>query len=181
MRQTDYVILGLLSEAPMTGYHIKQLIELRFRFFWSESYGQLYPALKTLQTDGFIEVLESENLSKRGQKTYRLTAQGYGELVGWLGQPVEKESVRLEILLKMYFSHLTVPAVMLGHLERFRQAHEADLALLRRFDEELRTIEDDDPAHPTIRRVIDFGIKANTSYLDWCRETISFLENRRQS
>jgi DNA-binding PadR family transcriptional regulator len=48
MKQTDYVILGLLSEAPMTGYTIKRLIDIRFKFFWNESYGQLYPELRAL-------------------------------------------------------------------------------------------------------------------------------------
>lgn len=55
MRQTEYVILGLLSESPLTGYQIKRIIDVRFHFFWNESYGQLYPALKSLNATGLIE------------------------------------------------------------------------------------------------------------------------------
>ena len=179
MRQTDYVILGLLSEQPLTGYQIKQIIDVRFRFFWNESYGQLYPALKSLCGSGHIREAEGAEESPRVQKTYRLTPQGYEALEAWLALPVEKESVRLEILLKMYFSHLVRPEVMLGHLEKFRAAHERDLRLLDEFYRELRGIAQDDPAHPTILRVVDFGRKANRAYLDWCRETAEFLEGRK--
>lgn len=178
MRQTDYVILGLLSEEPMSGYQIKRIIEIRFQFFWSESYGQLYPALKALSDDELIEELETENQSKRAQKVYQITQQGRAALGAWLEQPVEKESVRLEILLRMYFSGNTTPEVMLGHIQRFQEAHQRDLAILHRMDEELRNIEDADPAHPVYRRVVDFGLKTNTAYLDWCAETIEFLKER---
>jgi DNA-binding PadR family transcriptional regulator len=180
MRQTDYVILGLLSEAPLTGYQIKRIIDIRFRFFWNESYGQLYPSLKSLCAGGYIKEFETaEESAPRAQKSYRLTPAGVEALERWLALPVEKESVRLEILLKMYFSHLAAPDVMLGHLKRFREAHEEDLRVLDAFAGELKAIEHDDPAHPTILRVIDFGQKANRAYLDWCRETAEFLEGRK--
>ena len=42
-RKTRYVILGLLLEGSLSGYDIKKIIDTRFSFFWSESYGQLYP------------------------------------------------------------------------------------------------------------------------------------------
>ena len=55
MRQTDYVILGLLAEQPLSGYQIKKIIDIRFSFFWSESFGQIFPALKSLASEGFVE------------------------------------------------------------------------------------------------------------------------------
>ena len=178
MRQTDYVILGLLSEAPMTGYQIKQIIDIRFKYFWNESYGQLYPSLKSLKDKGYIEEADAD-ASARGKKAYRLTADGLSALKDWLAQPVEKESVRLEILLKMYFSHLVDADVMLTHVQKFQADHTRDLQMLDVFQKELERIADDDPAHPTILRVVDFGQKANRAYLDWCAETIAFLEGRR--
>ena len=179
MKQTDYVILGLLSEEPLTGYQIKRIVYIRFRFFWNESYGQLYPALKSLCAGGYIMELDTGNAQLRASIPYKLTPQGFAALQQWLEQPVEKESVRLEILLKMYFSHLVNADMMLGHVKRFQEAHKQDLKMLDAFEKELKAIENDDPAHLTILRVIDFGQKANRVYLDWCRETIDFLESRR--
>ena len=178
MRQTDYVILGLLSEEPMTGYQIKQIIDIRFKYFWNESFGQLYPSIKSLRNKGFIEEDEAGDTG-RARKTYRLMKAGLNELKRWLEQPVEKESVRLEVLLKMYFSHLVDADVMLGHVLKFEAAHAQDLKMLDLFEKELTALQYDDPAHPTILRVVDFGQKANRAYLDWCDETIRFLESRR--
>jgi PadR family transcriptional regulator AphA len=178
VRQTDYVILGLLSESPLTGYQIKKLIDVRFRFFWSESYGQIFPALKSLCASGQIEETGTDDHKKRSQKTYRITACGLINLRQWLKLPVERESVRLEILLKMYFSHLADDAVMLDHVLRFQETHKQDLQILKLFESELKKIVDENENHPRVLRVIDFGRKVNEAYLDWCRETILFFESR---
>ena len=41
-----YVLLGLLSHNPMTGYDIKKSVATRMSYFWDLSYGQIYPTLK---------------------------------------------------------------------------------------------------------------------------------------
>lgn len=179
MKQTEYVVLGLLSEAPLTGYQIKQLIDIRFRFFWSESYGQLYPTLKELKARGLIEEMEQEaSKETRPQKVYRICEPGLEALKSWLRQPVEKETVRLEILMKMYFSNLTEPDIMAAHVKAFQAAHERDLGMLNLFQQELEAIPDTDPNHRHVLRVIDFGQRVNQAYVDWSRETIKFLESR---
>ncbi len=178
MKKTDYVILGLLSETPMTGYDIKRFIDIRFRFFWSESYGQLYPALRALRATGYIAQEAPTEKTPRAKRRYRLLPEGMEALREWLTQPVEKESMRFEILLRMYFSHLAPAEVMLAHVARFRQEHARDLQILNAFERELRPIEHEDPAHPAILRVIDFGQKANRAYLMWCDETVEFLKGR---
>lgn len=179
MRQTEYVILGLLSENPLTGYQMKQLIDIRFRFFWNESYGQLYPTLKNLKERGLIgEMASPDKSDARAQKSYQIQASGVEALRDWLEKPVEKETVRLEILLKMYFSNMTDPEVMAAHIKTFQASHERDLQMLNMFRKELEAIADVDPNHPHVLRVIDFGQKVNQAYVDWSRETISFLESR---
>jgi PadR family transcriptional regulator, regulatory protein AphA len=179
MRQTDYVILGLLSESPLTGYQIKKYIDVRFRFFWNESYGQIYPALKALTTNGLIEEISAAARQNRSQKTYQIKLAGLAELRHWLEQPVVRESVRLEILLKMYFAHLVEVEVILRHLVEFQQAHEKDLQILKMFENELKSIINQEANHPYILRVVSLGEKVNEAYLNWSRETIKFLESRK--
>lgn len=178
MKQTNHVILGLLSESPLTGYQIKKIIDTRFRFFWSESYGQLYPALKSLNASGLIEEIVTGEERKRSQNTYRITQDGFATLQQWVRQPIDRESVRFEILLKMYFSHLVDAEVMIHHLLKFQQTHTRDLQILMLFESEMKTILDQHPNHPNVLRVIDFGQKVNEAYLNWSRETIQFLESR---
>ncbi|MEA4869072.1 MAG: PadR family transcriptional regulator [Christensenella sp.] len=179
MRQTDYVILGLLAERPLSGYQIKKIVDIRFQFFWSESFGQIFPALKSLASQGYCEELPQEGACARVAKRYRITPAGRQALVDWLGQPVEKESLRLEILLKTYFSGYAAPEAMLMHLGAFSESHEKQLHLLNLFQAELERIPDEDGNHRDILRVIDFGQKANRAYLDWCRETKTYFEQKQ--
>ncbi len=181
MRQTDYVILGLLAERPLNGYQIKKLVDIRFKFFWSESFGQIFPALKALAAQGFVEENPDGEKSARAAKAYRITTAGMAELARWLGQPVEKESFRLEILLKTYFSGYAAPDAMLVHLAAFEESHAQQLRILDLFQAELERIPDEDNNHRDILRVIDFGQKANRAYLDWCRETTAYFEEKRRA
>ena len=176
MRQTDYVILGLLAERPLSGYQIKKIIDIRFQFFWSESFGQIFPALKSLAAQGYCEELPQEGA--RAARVYQITPAGREALVQWLGQPVEKESLRLEILLKTYFSGYATPEAMLAHLTAFEESHSKQLHILGLFQAELERIPDEDENHGDILRVIDFGQKANRAYLDWCRETKTYFEQK---
>ena len=180
MRQTDYVILGLLAERPLSGYQIKKIIDIRFQFFWSESFGQIFPALKSLASQGYCEELPQEGAGARAARVYQITPSGRVALVHWLGQPVEKESLRLEILLKTYFSGYAAPEAMLTHLTAFEESHSKQLHILNLFQAELERIPDEDENHGDILRVIDFGQKANRAYLDWCSETKAYFE-RKQS
>ena len=179
MRQTDYVILGLLAERPLSGYQIKKIIDIRFSFFWSESFGQIFPALKSLASKGLVEECPQESSGGRAARTYQLTPAGKAALVVWLGQPVEKESLRLEILLKTYFSGYAAPEAMLTHLSSFEESHARQMHILGLFQEELLRIPDEDENHGDILRVIDFGQKINRAYLDWCRETQAYLEKKQ--
>ena len=179
MRQTDYVILGLLAEQPLSGYQIKKIIDIRFSFFWSESFGQIFPALKSLASEGFVEECPQEPSGGRATRTYQITPAGKSALVDWLAQPVEKESLRLEILLKTYFSGYTAPEAMLTHLSAFEESHARQLHILGLFAEELLRIPDEDENHGDILRVIDFGQKVNRAYLDWCRETQAYFEKKQ--
>jgi DNA-binding PadR family transcriptional regulator len=180
MRQTDYVILGLLAEQPLSGYMIKKIVDIRFKFFWSESFGQIFPALKSLSAAGLV-VGRSQEGGAHAAKQYQITPAGKAALVEWLAQPVEKESFRLEILLKTYFSNYAEPSVMLKHLAAFEENHAQQLHILGLFQQELESIPDEDENHREVLRVIDFGQKANRAYLDWCRETRDYYEHKQQN
>ncbi|MEI6580476.1 MAG: helix-turn-helix transcriptional regulator, partial [Eubacteriales bacterium] len=127
-KKTQFVILGLLSEDNLSGYEIKKIIDIRFGFFWNESYGQIFPELKLLEKQQFIEIVKNESDSKRDKNTYSITQKGMNALKKWLCEPVEKENVRYEILLKMYFSGLVDRNVMNIHIKEFLSVHQMQLS-----------------------------------------------------
>ncbi len=56
---TAYVILGMVSREPRSGYEIKALVDDTTRFFWAASYGQIYPELKRLSEAGLVEGIDA--------------------------------------------------------------------------------------------------------------------------
>jgi DNA-binding PadR family transcriptional regulator len=175
MRQTDYVILGLLSESPLTGYQIKKIIDARFSFFWSESYGQLYPSLRSLRERGLIDEEVPEGAQGRGRKSYCITGEGLRELKDWLRRPVERDKPSGSDPLKLDFQDQTDDETMIRTFS-FQAEHEQDLKTLREYKSELTRLREAHPNHERVLRVIDFGIRSNEAFLGWCRETLDFLE-----
>ncbi|RAV04755.1 PadR family transcriptional regulator [Paenibacillus sp. YN15] len=95
----DNVILGILMEGPQTGYGLKSIIEQSVGFFYSASYGSLYPALKRLAEQGAISLLESDG--SKNKKLYALEPSGRERFLEWLGEPLTRS--RNEHLLKFFF------------------------------------------------------------------------------
>jgi PadR family transcriptional regulator AphA len=50
--RTRFAVLGFLTIRPLSGYDMKVTIQNGIRNFWSESAGQLYPALRELSSEG---------------------------------------------------------------------------------------------------------------------------------
>ncbi|MEI2399279.1 MULTISPECIES: PadR family transcriptional regulator [Paenibacillus] len=178
--KTGYVLLGLLNEENLTGYEIKKIVDTRLSFFWSESFGQIYPELKRLAAGGLIAVCEepvsSEGKNSKQSIKYQITVPGRYELQEWLKTPVEKETVRYELLLKLYFSNSSSSATMLEHVREFEINHRRQQQLFGKFEEQLKQNLDVHSNHSRILMVLSFGQKLWESYADWCGQTIALLE-----
>jgi DNA-binding PadR family transcriptional regulator len=95
----DNVILGILMEGPQTGYGLKSVIEQSVGFFYTASYGSLYPALKRLAEQGAISLVETDGA--KNKKLYTMEASGRKQFLEWLGEPLTRN--RNEHLLKFFF------------------------------------------------------------------------------
>ncbi len=175
--KTSYVILGLLNEENLSGYEIKRIVDDRLSFFWNESFGQIYPELKRLTSEGLITVCTAERPvhSKQSIK-YEITEPGRLELQDWLRAPVEKELIRFEILLKLYFSNANSSATMLEHVKEFQTSHHRQQQLFQQFEAQLKQNMDVHSNHRQILLVLSFGQKMWEAYAAWCEETIRSLE-----
>jgi DNA-binding PadR family transcriptional regulator len=109
LSSTSYVILGMLSLRPMSGYDIKQVADMSVRHFWAISYGQIYPELKNLVDAGLVSSQDT-SVGSRQRTVYQLTSSGREALADWAGmtqeQPVE---IRDEMLLRLFFSDSLTP------------------------------------------------------------------------
>lgn len=167
-KKMDYVLLGLLSHEPMTGYEMKKRLDTSLRFFWGGSYGSIYPTLSQLEKEGKVT---KENTSSNGREkiSYSITDDGKAALKEWLKKPAEKDELRYETLLKLFFGNETGFEGAKEHIERFEEKCKDELLILNMFAENLsHNLEDDTHKHYYL--TVLFGIKTYESYLEWCKE-----------
>ncbi len=72
--------LYILSQGPTNGNDISQQIGKKTKGYWIPSTGGIYPLLKKLEKQGFIEGIWDGN--KKAQKIYTLTESGFQEFEG---------------------------------------------------------------------------------------------------
>jgi PadR family transcriptional regulator, regulatory protein AphA len=158
---TGRVILGMVRMGKRTGYEIKQLVDVSARFFWTTSYGQIYPELRRLEAAGLIRG-EAEPTGGRSRTVYSMTPAGDAALDEWLASREELVwELRDEGLLKLFFSEGREPGDVREHLRAVRERSEAVAGQLR----SLRADVDLQP-DPGPRMVLEFGIAFN----EWLAE-----------
>jgi PadR family transcriptional regulator, regulatory protein AphA len=159
---TAYVILGMVSRTPRSGYEIKALVDNSTRFFWAASYGQIYPELKRLSEAGLVEGSDAPR-GERKRTVYAITRAGRAELKDWLRLPPETSEMREEGLLKLFFAGMLPPEEAVEILRAMRE---------RRLDvaEQLRAMEPEaiEKGDPLPLMVLQGGIEFSQWFADWC-------------
>jgi PadR family transcriptional regulator AphA len=159
---TAYVILGMVSKEPRSGYEIKAVVDGSTRFFWAASYGQIYPELKRLSEAGLVVGVEAPTGGRR-RTVYEITADGEEELKNWLRQPPATYEMREEGLLKLFFADL-LPREEAAKILRAMRAHRLEVAAqLRAMEPSAEKKEDPFPL-----MVLRGGIEFTEWFADWC-------------
>src|SRR5437762_2611047 len=154
LSSTGYVILGFLGRRPMSGYEIKSLVDKSTRFFWTASYGQIYPELRRLAEAGLIEG-EARPQGGRRRTVYRLTAAGHRELRDWLADDPHVLELRDEALLKLFFADSAGPEgaaeILAAQRERLLRGRDRDRRLGRQAPRAVRQRRSGDRERPRRR------------------------------
>ena len=173
-KKIDCVILGLLSHEELTGYEIKKRMDTALKYFWSASYGSIYPALSDLVHRGLATKREDTG-NKRNKLIYTITKDGRDYLKEWLTLSVEKDELRYETLLKLFFGNEQGPEQAIFHIEAFETKIEKELPYLLSMKKILTQCLDDDSTHKYYLLTVEFGIRTYHTYLEWCREAKNLL------
>lgn len=173
-KKIDCVILGLLSHEELTGYEIKKRMDTMLKYFWSASYGSIYPALSDLVHRGLATKRESGE-NKRNKLIYAITDHGRDYLKEWLTLPVYKDELRYETLLKLFFGNEQGAECAVHHIASFEEKIEKELPYLLGAQEILKKSLHDDTAHKYYLLTVEFGIKTYGAYLEWCKEAKTLL------
>ena len=173
---SKYAILGMLNLRPMSGYDIRKTVQESIRFFWSESYGQIYPALKRLEAQKLVERARGAQKGRAGRQVYALTRTGRRELQEWLTRKPQMQPFRNELLLKLFFGRLVPRKACQEHLRHFRQRQEDFLRTYHQVEGWLHTEHERHPDLPFWLMTLTYGVHQARALRDWCDETLAALE-----
>jgi DNA-binding PadR family transcriptional regulator len=136
----DLAVLGLLKERAMHGYELRKQLTQRLGFFWTVSFGSLYPTLRKLERQGWVAKARATDEprqraasgSGRRKQVYRITPRGEKEFLTLLEGPGASDESKFTLRLA-FFRYLR-PETRIRLLER-RKAY-----LLDRLEEGRRSL-----------------------------------------
>jgi PadR family transcriptional regulator AphA len=179
---TRYALLGLLSQESMSGYDIRQRISQSTSFFWTESYGQIYPQLKTLTEEGLVEkTSEREREGRLDRQTYRITSAGKDRLCRWLDEEVEPRRVRNEFLLKLFFAAEGSADQALHQVNQHEKLMRKSLAKLASLESMIATLEAPAEKKTYWQLTVSYGRFANEAAIRWCEEARRLIQTMAAS
>ncbi len=173
-KKIDMVILGLLSHEDLSGYDIKKRIDTGISFFWKGSFGNIYPALKEMEGQGFITKKDS-SVGGRERITYHITADGKTLLKNWLKEEEASNELRYETLLKLFFGGNLNKEVSIHNIEVFEEQITKDLLILKTYSKKLKENLDEDD-HKYFYLTVSFGIESYEAYLKWAKKAKEILK-----
>jgi DNA-binding PadR family transcriptional regulator len=165
-------VLAVLSVAPMSGYAVREAIRDQLGHFWSESFGQIYPTLASLTSDGLVEKAEG---SRAGSSVFTLTARGRDRLLDLLHSAESNTPPRNGLMLRVFFGHAIGPDAV---AELIAAARVQAVEQLATFDGIARLMaqEVDHPDHrPYWALTVSAGRHSAQAAIAWCDEALAAL------
>ena len=172
-----YIILGLLSIQPLSGYGIKKWVEASISNFWSISYGQIYPTLRKIEGEDLAVKREFKPDKGPRRNQYTITEKGRQEFIRWLQRD---ETGEYEILLKIFFGSRLSPDENMEKIRRFRERRVQDTERLEKTLEDLRKNLDKNEDNLYFLLITSFGIRSYESQIQWSDEALGLLKDKKK-
>ncbi|HEU5402351.1 MAG TPA: helix-turn-helix transcriptional regulator [Terriglobales bacterium] len=174
----EYALLGLLQQSPQAGYDLRKTFANTPMRHFSDSPGSIYPALRRLESRGWVVPKVEPGHNARKRQAYRITAGGKSALLEWLRAPVGREEVihKLEEL-KLRFAFLgenVSREEMLAFTAQMQEALESYIRELRHYYKNFG------PGIGSItgRLAFESGILSYEATLNWLRKARKELEKQ---
>lgn len=172
----EHILLGLICQAPSSGYDLKRIFAATPMGLYQPSSGALYPALRRLELKGLIQApapANGDGQSGRHRRVYEATQAGQAAHMNWLRTPVEAATVSrdlgLHLMRFVMMERLLSPAEVLAFLQHLADALAALTAQLEQYSGVAGLTD----RHP--RLAIDHGLAVHRASLQWAERTIAAL------
>lgn len=173
--KSRYAVLGMLALQPMSGYDIRGHFEHCLGSIWNESYGNIYPVLKTLLEEGLVTSETHKHPGRPDRLVYALTDAGELELQAWLQADADTDLVRQEAVLKVLFAHAAEPELTQTHLQAFAQRCADKIQQAHEFTAMTHQLGSDRPQARHMLAVANYVIMTQQAALNWAQQTANEL------
>lgn len=168
-----YLMLGLLTQQPMSGYDIKCFLKGLNWLTGSPSGGSLYPVLRALRQEDLVTVEIVPGLDRPPKKVYNITEAGQQALQSWIEQPAAANGSLRAFVMRLLLADSHSPARLSAHL-KLRRAQVAGhrATLVEGFDAPGTT--------PNLGQALalDYGLALATAELAWLDTTLDRLQEQ---
>lgn len=169
------VILGTLMKRSLSGYEIKQIFEDVFSYFYSSSYGTIYPMLHRMEKEELLTKEEVLQEGKPNKIVYTITENGRNQFNAYLMSPVEADSFKSDLLMRLYFGQFVETGLVIDWLKQSKIRTQVQLDQLN--EKYLLYKEHMNPAHQIC---IKIGIREYIAKLETINEGLAQLEQLEQ-
>ncbi|CAI3793626.1 PadR family transcriptional regulator [Pseudarthrobacter sp. MM222] len=170
--QTQTAVLGALSILPMSGYALREEIKNTLGHFWSESFGQIYPALAELQRAGLVD--RRDNAGGRSSN-YDITPAGTARLRELLAEAPQPNKPRNGVLLRLFFGRQLGPEACRGLVLEAQAQAQAQLAAMQEARAELAGGKLGDNS-PYALITVAAGERSAQATIAWAKDALAILD-----
>ncbi|MHB8514503.1 MAG: PadR family transcriptional regulator [Dehalococcoidia bacterium] len=176
-----HALLGILTYAPMTGYELKQFFDSSVQHFWNAELSQIYPTLKGLEEQGFVDRHVEVQQNRPNRKVYEITARGRDELARWVREPAPPADLRDPFLIKIFFGSELPAEDLLIVLRRQLEEQQKMVA----FSETVLRGRVEHASKEHVERgrapmfwglTLDMAIAKRKAYIAWCERSMQLVE-----
>ncbi|MFJ6997483.1 PadR family transcriptional regulator [Streptomyces sp. NPDC003090] len=177
----EHAILVSLLEKPGSGYELARRFERSIGYFWTATHQQIYRVLKRMEADGWVEARGVPQRTRPDKKEYSVADEGRRALSRWLHDPIEPESVRHDLAVKIRGAAFDDPAALIREVERHQGMHRDRLThYLAGERRDFGDAPDDAPGPPDAGRelqhaVLRGGIAYERMMIDWLDDVLATL------
>ncbi|ADK79448.1 PadR family transcriptional regulator [Sediminispirochaeta smaragdinae] len=183
--KTQYAILGMLNYQPMSGYDIKKISDHSIGHFWNENYGNIYPVLKRMMREGLVTMDIQQGGSAPPRKVYTITAKGRQFFLDWLAGSPERQILREELLLQLFFGQWISPNIIEDKLHNESAFCSAMIKNLQQIKAHLeedhgknlpeQSVGTFAAGRPYWKMTVEFGLRYYQGIREWCDASLHEL------
>ena len=168
-----YVLLGLLSKEPNTGYGIARALRRSLDQVWDARLQQIYAELARAHEQGLVDVRAVEIPNRPSKKVYTLTPAGEEALDDWLAAREDCYHPRDDLLVKLYCLDRAPRDALLRQLSDRAERFAARVEELRRRAAQVpRT----DPSRLGELLTLEAALTRAEAEVSWCERATALLE-----